>query len=546
MKQTLSYAIAGLLSVAAIGQLQAQVKNQPYSYQHYQKYDEELYSPNTRYHTSSKPILFKGRLLEKMDSIQSLYPTDSDNWFMRKIFNEHLIQVEKEDHTFYLDVLPDFVIGTEMIDPDKRTTWLNTRGIQAGVTIKDKFTFYGNFFENQGVFPKYLDEYIQTNRVVPGQAATKKPFDRTKDWMYATANFTYDFSDYFQATLAYDKNFIGDGYRSVLLSDFSSNMAHLKFTGKVGNVQYTSIWAYMNDPKNPRVDSLDSGGRYGDGIKWGAFQYLDYNVTNRLSIGFFQSVIWANRNQAGHRGFDFNYLNPVLFLRPVENSNVSSPDKMFLGLNAKYKILNNITAYGQFLLGEFTAKEFFANNGYQHNKWGAQLGAKAFNIFGVQNLNVLGEYNFVRPYTYQHFVSISNYSNRGEPLAHPRGANFREVIGIANYSWNRFDFSLQGLISNFGTDSIDEFGNRVNYGGDIFQSYNSAPNRYGNKIGQGVKNNLYYADLKAAYVLNPKYNLRVEVGYTQRYNKIEGEKTQKSGVINVGLRSSFRNIYGDL
>src|SRR5690606_13760104 len=132
---------------------EAQVKNQPYSYQHYQKYDELLYSPNTRMHTATKPFLFKGDLLTKYDSIQSLNQVDSDNIFMRKIFNEHLVEIHKEDHSFYLDFLPDFVIGKEMIGTDKRTTWLNTRGVQVGLNIKDKFTFYANAFENQGVFP---------------------------------------------------------------------------------------------------------------------------------------------------------------------------------------------------------------------------------------------------------------------------------------------------------------------------------------------------------------------------------------------------------
>jgi hypothetical protein len=215
---------------------------------------------------------------------------------------------------------------------------------------------------------------------------------------------------------------------------------------------------------------------------------------------------------------------------------------MFLGLNARYKVLDNVTAYGQFLLGEFTAKEFFANNGYVHNKWGGQFGVKGFNTFGVKNLNFLGEYNLVRPYTYQHFVSISNYSNHGEPLAHPLGANFREVLGIANYSWDRFDFSVQGTISRFGTDPDGE---DINMGGNIFKSYRTAPNTYGNKIGQGVKNTMYYADARAAYVLNPKYNLRLELGYTQRYRQIEGQATEKSCVMSLGLRSSFRNFYGD-
>ncbi|MBD1421901.1 gliding motility protein RemB [Sphingobacterium chuzhouense] len=522
--------------------VKGQVKNQPYSYQHYQKYDELLYSPDTRMHTATKPFLFKGDLLAKYDSIQSLNQVDSDNIFMRKIFNEHLVEIHKEDHSFYLDFLPDFVIGKEMIGADKRTTWLNTRGVQVGLNIKDKFTFYANAFENQGVFPNYLTDYIDRAGVIPGQGNTKHLSNNKKDWMYATASLSYDFNEYFQTTLAYDKNHIGDGYRSLLLSDFSSNYAHLKFTGKIGNVQYTSIWAYMNDPRNPRIDSLNSGGRFGDGIKWGAFQYLDYNATNRLSIGFFQAVVWANRNEAGHRGFDFNYANPIIFLRPVESNNSTSPDKMFLGLNAKYKVFDNITAYGQFLLGEFTAKEFFAGDGYAHNKWGTQLGVKGFNLFKVQNLNFLAEYNVVRPYTYQHFVSISNYSNNGEPLAHPRGANFRELLGMANYSWNRFDFSLQGVYSRYGTDP-DYL---TNMGGDIFQSYRTIPDMYGNYIGQGVKNDLYYADAKVAYVLNPKYNLRFEVGYTQRYNRIEGSPTEKSGVVSFGLRSSFRNFYGDI
>ena len=542
MKLHYIFVLVPITWLLAVSVVKGQVKFQPYSYQHYQKYDELLYSPDTRIHTATKPLLFKGDLLAKYDSLQIVNRTPSVSPILQKIFNEHLLEVDQGNQQFYLDVLPDFVFGKELIDSDKRTTRLNTIGVQVGWNINDKFVFYANAFKNRAVFPRYLTDYIERADVVPGQASPKHLSSNRKDWMYATANLTYDFSDYFQATVAYDKNHIGDGYRSLLLSDFSSNYAHVKFTGKIGNVQYTSIWAYMNDPENPRVDSLQAGSNFGDGAKWGAFQYLDYNATNRLSVGFFQAVVWANRNEAGHRGFDFNYISPVIFLRPVESNNASSPDKMFLGLNAKYKVFDNISAYGQFLLGEFTAKEFFAGNGYAHNKWGTQVGVKGFNLFKVQNLNFLAEYNVVRPYTYQHFVSISNYSNNGEPLAHPRGANFKELLGMANYSWNRFDFSLQGVYSRYGTDPD----HATNMGGDIFQSYRTIPNMHGNFIGQGVKNDLYYADIRAAYVLNPKYNLRFEVGYTQRYNKVADAPTEKSGVINIGLRSSFRNFYGDI
>lgn len=551
MKYNPAYIIISLtvVVVSMLNAVNAQIKYQPYSYEQRQQYSKLLYSTDTRMFTSSSNNHLQGALLKAHDSIASSLQVVSNKWLTRKLFNEHLVQVEKEDHTFYLDFLPDLNIGGDVVGSNRRTTWLNTRGFQAGLTIKNKFSLYVNAFENQGVFPDYLTAYMDRNDVVMGQGTVKHQSNNKKDWMYATANLMYDVNPYLQVTLAYDKNHIGDGYRSVLLSDFSSNYAHLKLTGKIGNVQYTSIWAYMNDPKNPRLGPEGLGdeenpeeSRLGDGIKWGAFQYLDYNVTKRLSIGFFQSVIWANRNQAGYRGFDFNYALPVAFLRPIESNNSSSPDKMFLGLNTKYKVLKNTAVYGQFLLGEFTAKEFFSNNGYIHNKWGAQIGARAFDIFGVTNLNVLGEYNLVRPYTYQHFVSISNYSNHGEPLAHPRGANFRELVGIANYRWNRLNFALQGVYSLYGTDPATG----ENMGGDIFKSYRDYPSRYGNKIGQGVRNNLFYIDAKVGYVLNPTYNLRIEGSFTQRYNRIADEPTQKSGVFSIGLRSTFRPFYKDI
>jgi len=549
-KSLLRIMLAGLgvgISFGGFGQ----IKSQPYSYHFYQKMNDVVYSTETKMHTSAKPFVIKDSvLLVKFDSIQSNRSVSSSNWFMRKIFNEHLVQVEKDDYTFYADFLPDLYIGKDM-QGDKRRTWMNSRGFQVGLNVGNKFTFNTSAFESQAVFPKYLDDYIVANKVIPGQGNTKFQSKNKMDWMYATASMTYDAHKYVQATLAYDKNFIGDGYRSMLLSDFSSNYAHLKLTGTIGNVQYTSIWAYMNDPTHPRQDLTSVypmegqvNKRLGDGKKWGAFQYLDWNVTNKLSVGFFQSVVWAAQDDAGKRGFDFSYLSPIIFIRPVENNNRTSPDKMFLGLTSKYKLPYNLTAYGQFLLGEFTAKEFFAGNGYAHNKWGAQLGVRGYHMFGVKNLNFLAEYNTARPYTYAHFKSYSNYSNNAEPLAHPKGANFREIIGLVNYAWDRWDFSLQGMFTQNGLDLPDG----SNMGGNIFQSYNTIPNIYGNHIAQGIKNNIYYADAKAAYVLNPKYNLRLELGYTQRYAKAQYETpvVNKSGVVSFGLRSSFRAIYNDL
>jgi hypothetical protein len=267
---------------------------------------------------------------------------------------------------------------------------------------------------------------------------------------------------------------------------------------------------------------------------------LDWNVTNRLSIGFFDAVIWAASDDQGHpRGFDFQYINPIIFLRPVEAQS-GSGDNALIGFTSKYKITNGITAYGQFTLDEFSASEFFSSKGSYRNKYGWQLGVRGGDMFGVKSLSYLFETNGAKPYTYSERSSIINYSEQGEPLAHPWGANFREFVGILNYSYKRFDFSGEVNYGRYGLDVND-----LNYGKDIFQVYIDPARQYGNYIGQGLTTNMIYLEGKVAYLVNPKYNLRIELGGIIRDEK-NTQFHDKTTLFTIGLRSSFRNLYTDL
>lgn len=528
--------------------IQAQVQYQPYSFQFYQKFSDSVYSTKTRFHTSIKPFLIDDTtLVAKYKSLMS-YGVDTMNhhsWVHRKLFDEHLIDIKRSDYTFFADYLPDLVIGREF--KESRTTWLNTRGYQVGGTVGKKFYFYSSGFENQGVFASYLDTYINQTGIVPGQAYDRKyGGNRTKDWSYVTALISYTPVKYLNIAAGHDKNFIGDGYRSMLLSDYSSPYSFLKLTGNLGNVSYMVMWSYMQDPSAPKL-SFEVGNRK----KWGVFHYLDWNVTNRLSLGFFDSVIWADSDDQGHkRGFDFTYGNPIIFLRPIEASN-GSPDNAIIGFNGKYKLSNEITAYGQFSLDEFESKNFFSNTGSSRNKYGWQIGIRGADAFNVKRLNYLVEYNGAKPYTYSQLSSIKNYAQQNEPLAHPWGANFKEVVCLLNYSYKRFDFSGQATYGHYGLDY-----NNLNWGKDIFLSY-AMPARYtgpvggnssyttGNYIGQGITTNLYYAEGKIAYLLNPKYNLRIEFGAQYRKETNSAFKDNIT-MITLGLRSSFRNLYQDI
>jgi hypothetical protein len=525
--------IALLLITAGIARSQSIY--QPYSYDFYQKFDADAYSTKTRLHTSLKPFFVDDSLLmHRYDSIMN-YGGDGSNKSIlyRKLFSEHLIDIKGTNSTFYADLLPDFNIGRDL--SHKRNTYLSSLGLQVGGTVGKKFYYNISGYLNQAEVPNYISTYIRQVGIVPGQAyaSTFNNNPNAYTWDYITATVSYTPVKYLNISAGRDKTFIGDGYRSLLLSDYASPYPFFKLTANLGNVKYMAMWAYFSDPAGTSDLNINRN-------KWGIFHYLDWNVNNRLSFGFFDSVIWSNTDDQGHtHGFDFSYINPVIFLRPVEAAN-GSPDNALIGFTTKYKLTDGITAYGQFSLDEFTAKEFFNNAGYVNNKFGYQIGIRGANLFGVTNLNYLLETNTVRPYTYSERSSILNYSANSEPLAHPWGANFREVVALLNYSFKRFDFMGEVDYGRYGLDIGND-----NYGKDIFKHYSQPIQRDGNTIGQGLKTNMVYLQGKIGYVLNPKYNLRLELGGIYRTEK-NSDFNDKTAMITFGLRSSFRQIYSDL
>lgn len=463
---------------------------------------------------------------------QSLFPAakewQSKNWLYRKLFTEHLIEVKNADYSFYADFLPDLQIGKQ----GNKNLWLNTRGVQVGGKIGKKFAFYSYFFENQGSFAQYYTFYSFNNKVVPGQGRTR-PFGNdglygALDYNYSGGSISYTPSKYVNFQMGYDKNFIGDGYRSLLLSDNAFNYPFFKITATLGRVRYMAMWAQFIDFSDHEFGPVDTPLPK----KYGVFHYLSWNATDRLSLGLFENVMWANR------GFEAGYLNPIIFLRPVEFAN-GSPDKALLGLNASYKIADRYVAYGQFMLNEFRAKDVFSGKGHWANKQGGQLGIKGFDIFNVNNLYAQVEMNRVRPYSYSANDHFKNYGHYNQPLAHPFGANFQEWLGIVNYRYKRFDARLQLTSATYGLDPEG-----MNYGKDIYKSYETRPSDEGLFIGNGIKTKLLYTNATLAYVLNPKNNLRLEIGYTYR-KESNSQINDKQQMINIGLRSSFRNLYSD-
>ncbi len=522
-----------LILLISTGIASAQSEYQPYSYQFYQKLSPELYSTKTNEHTALLPLFVDDSLLKRAyDSIMNYHSgTGKPSGAYNKLFNEHLVDYRGTRSTFYADVLPDLVIGRDF--SGSKTTNNTSVGLQLGGTVGNKFYYNIAGYTSSAVFPDYMSTYITQVGVIPGQAYAASHTGDTYNWSYITATVSYTPAKYLNISAGRDKTFIGDGYRSMLLSDYASPYPFFKLTGTLGNVRYMAMWTYMNDPATTSQYGINRK-------KFGVFHYLDWNVSKRLSLGFFENIMGFFTDDNGiKRPFDLNYINPIIFLKPVNNAS-NDPDKSILGATGKFKISDGLTVYGQFILNEFHSKDFFSSNGASDNKYGWQLGIRGPSLFGVKGLSYLLESNNAKPYTYAARSAIENYSENGEPMAHPWGANFRELVGLLNYSYKRFDFSAEGDYGFYGLDM-----NGLNYGKDIFDIYTSPAKAYGNFTGQGLSTNMYFLQGKVAYVINPKYNLRIELGGILRTEK-NSQFDDKTSMLTIGLRSSFRDFYSDI
>lgn len=448
----------------------------------------------------------------------------------RKLFSESLIRVDTAGFKLRIDPLVNFEIGHQA--DANRTTWVNSRGFRFDGSIGRDFAFHSAFYESQAVFPTWIDSITRSIRLVPGQAMYKDYMGTGFDYAFAEGHISYSPSKYFNFRFGHGRNFIGDGYRSLLLSDVAFNYPYLMITTKVWNLQYTNLFAQMQDlgvPKGPWEPWHK---------KYTTMHYLSWNVTPWFNVGLFEAIVWNSGDTLNHRGFDINYLNPVIFYRPVEFS-LGSPDNALMGGSMRFTIARRTVVYAQLMLDEFKLEHVLKGDGWWANKHGFQLGVKTFDPFGMKNLFLQAEYNHVRPYTYAHNESVQNYGHYNQPLAHPQGANFREINLLASYRIDRWMFDYKLVSCTYGADTSG-----FNFGKDIYKPYLTYVTEFGNKIGQGLKTKLIIQDLKIAWLVNPVTNLQLSTGITMRSQK--STRSEKSDILLwIGLRSSLFNHYYD-
>jgi hypothetical protein len=521
--------------------------NIPFSHSFYAQFDDEMNQVGTNNHTGSKPFTYAE--VAKYYDLNEAYnklKLNKTSWLGRKIFNENLVAIQGQDYWFTMNPVFDLRLGKA--DPsDEKYTYVNTRAIQIQGGLGKQINFTASIYESQGVFADYYNRYATSIKpsggnpaIIPGIGIAKGFKENSFDFPSADANISFVPSKFFNLQLGYSRNFIGDGYRSLLEGDGASPYPFFKINTTFWKIKYTNTYMWLKDVREQAtVDRTYA-------TKFMANHYLSWNVSKRWNLGFFESVVWANTND---RGFDLSFVNPIIFFRSVEFTSSSRSGNAVLGLTTKVKWNNSVNLYAQFLLDEFSLGDMKAGDKSWKNKYGYQIGAKYYNAFGVSNLFLQAEYNRVRPYTYAHSDPLTNYGHNNQSMGHNWGSNFNELTGIARYTKGRWFANAQLSVGVRGFD-FDSGTDTLNYGSNIYKDYDeNRASETGVTVGQGNKTNMFIADFQAGYLVNPHANLKL---FGNLMYRSISPKTDTSSVFKenttwftIGLRADVFNWYFD-
>lgn len=438
---------------------------------------------------------------------------------------------ESNDRKDYLVVNPvlDLSVGKDI--KSNNSILYNGRGFQVLGQFGNKLVFQTTMVEYQAEFQGNFNQYKSKFNVFPGLGNAQVNSFKYWDYFNARGSLTakllekidpsnkIDSVNYqIVASFGHDKQFIGSGFRSLIISDFAPQSLFLQVNYKLGPFRYQNLFKQLIS------NSQDSNRIFNKkylALHRGSLQLFK----NVIEIGLTEMIVQSRKDNS----FDANYLNPVIFYRSIERE-LGSGDNAFIALDAKYT-KKQFLAYGQILIDEFEVKKVFSTVS-SRNKLGYQLGfyIKPQIRFLKQNYINL-EYNQVTPFTYSHWTN-SFYSSYNQPMAHPLESNFREVLlrlffvpqNLQRWTFrNITSLALKGFDINGG-----------NYGSDIRKSYYTAVDKDKSVIGQGDKSRIFNILNEVTFYAMPNLLLQ----FTQQFRS-QSNINQSNNYLYFSIKYNF-------
>ena len=472
-------------------------------------------------HLSMRPVL------DKRTNPDSIYFKNEKYyyWITQKLFKENFLIFEGDGFWCAVDPIVDFEGGTDFSGDSLEYLYWNTRGIRVQAKFLDKVAFSTSVYENQAFVPDYVEDYVdnhgefrpqganykQENAVFPGYARTKQFKENGYDFAFAQGQVSVTPNQWINIHFGNGNQFVGNGYRSLLLSDFTVNYPFLKVEGNFwdGRIQYNTIYAlHQNLYRMPFDETVEATYER----KIGTYHYLDFAITPKLQIGLFEGALWKRSDSLGTVTPNWLFLNPVPFANGAIMANAQDYNAVF-GVNYSWIFLSN-RFYGQFVFDQKTLS-------------GIQLGFASYDLL-TQGLDIRLEANYTKNYTYIADEKRYNYTHYNLPLAHPLGAGFKEGIAHISYTKNHFFVSNRTVVYNqMVNDTVMDGTNLLS---DELNSSSTA------LVDRNVLNNT----LEVGYRFNKRYNLQAVIGWVYRQEQRPGTR-DLTNYVYAGIKTRLHN-----
>ncbi len=470
------------------------------------------------YSTFFKPFLYAQYLQTTSDD--DTLKQKSDNWLIRKWKYEPFIWVDSGTYSLGFDPVFEFYYGQSILN-DEKFYYRNVRGLRAFGQLENKLYFETDLYECQSRFPQYISDYVYSSNVVPGMSQARRFGDGGFDYSMASGAISFKITKRLISTFGTGKHFVGDGYRSILLSDNSFVYPYIRLTYVKNRLILNRVFAVTMSDTIPESS-------YGLREKrLTSFASISYLINHDFEVSFFESYVFLYPNSKVDRKLNWLYFNPVYATNLLNNSHQFSS---IVGMNIRLDLFTGWRLYGQVGLN---------NIHYSHiskDLMAYQIGTRFFNLLNIRNLNIQMELNKAGKQMYDNNEKLLRYTNYNQPLTHPLGNNFTETIigiyyGYKNwYSNNRFMYSFYGNDDKDLTPITNRYVKELQY---------TVP-----FISDGPKTNVNQFMLTIGYIFNSVSWRSIELGYIQREANIKN-KSYRSGFYYISFKTNLINQYFD-
>lgn len=454
--------------------------------------------------------------------------------FTQKLFKEHLFQFYGKNYRLEIDPLFNFSMGKDFSDTASTRLYQNTRGFQVRGTLLEKVGFFTSFHENQAVFSGYQNEHYNlfgekflasdsmyniNNAVIPSGGRTKSFKTNGYDYGFATSYVSYMPTGKLLFTFGSMQDFVGSGYRSILLSDNSFNYSHMQYQWRV-HPKFTirSSFGRQNNlfriPNSTTVEAMYEKKNL-------SVHYLTFSPSSKLNISFFEATHWLRGDSSGVQRVDGMFYVPLPILTPSVNGWESKKTQTMLGFNVGYSCFESLIVYGQFALSNFEKRAL-----------GYQVGLRLKEPLKIKQSFIQLEVNGVGDNLYLAENRRLNYTQFNLPLAHPRGGGFTEFILRTYIERKRVYLSSKSIFYDVSRNSEGILG--VDMRETIAANENNLTE----------KGFIYHQTVELGYRFNRKTDFKVFTRFTGRASEFSSSK-QTNTILEAGLKTGLFNSYSD-